>query len=261
VLNSVNVSANLVAEQIQRSRSGKMDRVAALLEQHAADLGDFLTRDTKGRQLPAYLVEVAKDLKREHESAVRELALLTKNVEHIKEIVAMQQSYATAVGVTEMVKITDLVEDAMRMNVGALERHNVHPVREYASALPEISVDKHKVLQILINLVRNAKYACDESGRADKRIIIRVSKADDRIQISVIDNGVGILQENLTRIFNYGFTTRKHGHGFGLHSGALAAKELGGALVVRSDGPGTGAAFTLELPLQPNGTRPTIVEN
>jgi signal transduction histidine kinase len=261
VLNSVNVSANLVAEQIQRSRSGKMDRVAALLEQHAADLGDFLTRDTKGRQLPAYLVEVAKDLKREHESAVRELALLTKNVEHIKEIVAMQQSYATAVGVTEMVKITDLVEDAMRMNVGALERHNVHPVREYASALPEISVDKHKVLQILINLVRNAKYACDESGRTDKRIIIRVSKADDRIQISVIDNGVGILQENLTRIFNYGFTTRKHGHGFGLHSGALAAKELGGALVAHSDGPGKGATFTLELPLQPNGTRLTIVEN
>jgi C4-dicarboxylate-specific signal transduction histidine kinase len=251
VLNSVNVSANLVAEQIQHSRSGKMDRVVALLEEHAADLDTFLTRDTKGRQLPAYIVEVAKHLEREHESVIGELASLTKNIDHIKEIVAMQQSYATAVGVTETIKITELVEDAMRMNLGGLERHHVHLTREYASALPEISVDKHKVLQILINLVRNAKYACDESNQGDKRIIIRVSRTEERIQISVIDNGVGILRENLTRIFNYGFTTRKHGHGFGLHSGALAARELGGSLVAHSGGPGTGATFTLELPLQP----------
>jgi signal transduction histidine kinase/uncharacterized protein YdeI (BOF family) len=254
VLNSVNVSANLVAEQIQQSRSGKMDRVVALLEEHAADLENFLTRDVKGRQLPAYIVELAKHLEREHESVIGELASLTKNIDHIKEIVAMQQSYATAVGLTETVKITDLVEDAMRMNLGALERHHVHLTREYAGDLPEISLDKHKVLQILINLVRNAKYACDESNQTDKRIIVRVARTEDRIQISVIDNGVGILPENLTRIFNYGFTTRKHGHGFGLHSGALAARELGGALVVRSDGPGTGATFTLELPLQPDGS-------
>jgi signal transduction histidine kinase len=253
VLNSVNVSANLVAEQIQRSRSGKMDRVVAMLEEHTTDLGDFLTRDIKGRQLPVYIVELAKDLEREQELVVRELGSLTKNIDHIKDIVSMQQSYATAIGFTEMIKITDLVEDALRMNAGALERHQVQLVREYDSALPEISVDKHKVLQILINLVRNAKYACDESGRTDKRIIVLVSKAGARLQISVIDNGVGILRENLTRIFNYGFTTRKHGHGFGLHSGALAAKELGGTLVAQSDGPGTGATFTLELPVQPNG--------
>lgn len=253
VLNSVNVSANLLVEQTRRSRSGNLGRVAALLEQHAADLGEFLTRDAKGRQLPAYIADLAKQMEHEHESMIKELASLTKNIEHIKDIVSMQQSYATAMGVTETVKITELVEDAIRMNISALERHNVHIMREYASALPEISVDKHKVLQILINVVRNAKYACDESDRADKRITIRVARADDRIQISVIDNGVGILPENLTRIFNYGFTTRKHGHGFGLHSGALAARELGGALTAHSDGPGTGAAFTLEVPLQSNG--------
>jgi len=165
----------------------------------------------------------------------------------------MQQNYATVMGVTETVKITDLVEDALGVNAGALERHNVQLVREYAGALPQITVDKHKVLQILINLVRNAKYACDESNRTDKRITIRVVKPDNRVGISVIDNGVGILRENLTHIFSFGFTTRKNGHGFGLHSGALAAKELGGSLSVHSDGPGTGAAFTLQLPLRPNG--------
>ena len=73
-----------------------------------------------------------------------------------------------------------------------------------------------------------------------------------RVKISVMDNGVGIPCENLTRIFRFGFTTRKNGHGFGLHSGALAAHELGGALRAHSDGLGQGATFTLELPLSQN---------
>jgi signal transduction histidine kinase len=71
--------------------------------------------------------------------------------------------------------------------------------------------------------------------------------------MTVSDNGVGIASENLTRIFNHGFTTRKDGHGFGLHSGALAAREMGGALWAQSDGPGKGATFTLELPLSAKG--------
>ena len=115
--------------------------------------------------------------------------------------------------------------------------------------MPPLAVEKHKVLQILVNLVRNAKYACDESGRADKALTVSVTNGDGRVRISVADNGVGIPPENLTRIFNHGFTTRKEGHGFGLHSGALAAKEMGGSLAAFSEGPGTGAAFTLELPL------------
>src|SRR5262249_920437 len=104
--------------------------------------------------------------------------------------------------------------------------------------------------QILVNLIRNAKHACDDSGRADKQITLRVANGDGRVKISVSDNGVGIPQENLTKIFNHGFTTRKGGHGFGLHSGALAAKEMGGALRVSSEGPGQGATFTLELPVK-----------
>ena len=136
------------------------------------------------------------------------------------------------------------------MNAGSLARHKVKVERDF-KALPSICTDKHKVLQILINLVRNAKYACDESGRSDKKIIMRVANGEGRVKIAVIDNGVGIPPENLTRIFNHGFTTRKDGHGFGLHSGALAAKELGGSLIVHSGGHGLGAAFILELPLQP----------
>jgi signal transduction histidine kinase len=133
-----------------------------------------------------------------------------------------------------------------------LDRHRIDIERDFDPNLPEITVDRHKVLQILVNLIHNAKYACDESGRPDKRLSVTIKNGDGRVRIAVADNGVGIPPENLTRIFSLGFTTRKTGHGFGLHSGAIAARELNGALRAHSEGLGKGATFTLELPvLQP----------
>ena len=135
--------------------------------------------------------------------------------------------------------------ESLNANIGHI-KEIVTMQQSYARAAGIVD----KALQILVNLVRNAKYALDEGGRKDKRLTIRVATdGEGSVTISVIDNGVGIPPENLTRIFSYGFTTRKNGHGFGLHSGALAAKEMGGSLSVHSDGPGQGAAFTLSLPL------------
>ena len=129
--------------------------------------------------------------------------------------------------------------------------HDIKIQREYESDLPEVPVDKHKVLQILLNLTANAKHACVDTGLKNRQVTVRVTNGDDRVRIAVSDNGVGISKENIKKIFNYGFTTRKKkGHGFGLHSGALIAKELGGALIAHSEGPGQGSIFTLELPLK-----------
>ena len=250
VLNSVNVSASLLLDSAKKSKVSSLAKAVALLNDHAADLGPFLAGDPKGKQLPAFLNLLSEEMAREQQRNLDKLELLRENIEHVKEIVAMQQSYARISGVIETVKASEIVEDALRINAGALARHGVVLIREYADDAV-LSVEKHKVLQILVNLIRNSKYACDESGRKDKQIRLSISKRDHQVSISIIDNGVGIPPENLTRIFNYGFTTRKDGHGFGLHSGALTAKELGGALTVQSEGPGSGAAFTLDLPTQP----------
>jgi PAS domain S-box-containing protein len=250
VLNSVNVSAALVVDNTKKSKVPYLGKVVALLNEHAGDLGDFMSHDPKGRQLPGYLSQLAGQLAREQQHAVTELELLRQNIEHIKDIVAMQQNYAKISGVTETVNVTHLVEDALRMNAGALARHEVELVRVYAD-VPPVTVDKHRVLQILVNLIRNAKYACDDTGRKDKQLKLQVARTETGVRIAVIDNGIGIPPENLSRIFNHGFTTRKKGHGFGLHSGALAARELGGALTVESQGVGHGATFILELPTLP----------
>jgi PAS domain S-box-containing protein len=254
VLNSVNVSATLVADQVRRSKGPNVGKLRDLLNQHRADLAHFLTEDPRGRIIPDYLATLAEGLDKEQATIVAELDSLRKNIDHIKDIVAMQQSYAKTSGVVETVSVPDLIEDALRMNAGSLARHDVDIAREY-HARPVITLEKNKALQILVNLVRNAKYACDESGRIDKMLTIRTTTENHRVQISVIDNGVGIPPENLTRIFAHGFTTRKTGHGFGLHSGALAAKELGGSLTVQSEGPGTGATFILDLPFMPEPSK------
>jgi PAS domain S-box-containing protein len=249
VLNSVNVSSSLIAEKMRHSKVSNINKAVGLIRAHENDLNNFFANDSKGRQLPGYLSSLATHLALEQEDILREISSLASNIMHIKEIVAMQQSYAKTSGVVESLKVADLVEDAICMNNGAMSRHQVKVVRDFAE-VPLILTEKHKVLQILVNLIRNAKYACDDSGRNDKQILLKVANGNERIKISVIDNGIGIPPENLTRIFGHGFTTRKDGHGFGLHSGALAAREMGGTLAAFSDGPGRGATFTLELPVQ-----------
>ncbi len=247
VLNSVNVSVNLLAENLQNSRLGNIAKLSALFHEHAADLGTFLGSDPRGQRVLPYLDTLADHLTGEQQRLLAEVDALRRNVDHIKDIVSMQQEYAKVTGVVETLSPGDLVEDALRMNAAALTRHDVELVREFAPA-PAVLVERPKVLQILINLIRNAKYALDEGGRQDKRLLVRLEHDARWVRVIISDNGIGIPTENLARVFTHGFTTRKDGHGFGLHSSALAAKEMGGTLTVHSDGPGQGATFTLELP-------------
>ena len=250
VLNSVNVSATVVAEALMKSERASLAKVVALLRQHDADLGSYLSHDVKGKQIVGFLEALATHLAAEHKKVVGEITELLKNIDHIKDVVSMQQSYAGVSGVTEKLNIADLLEDTLRMHGESLSKHDFEVVREFAT-VPEVTVDKHKLLQLLVNLIRNAKEACDAAKPAQKRLTLRVANGGGQVKISVSDNGVGIPPENLNRIFSHGFTTKKEGHGFGLHSGALAAREMGGALLVSSEGTGRGATFTVELPLLP----------
>jgi signal transduction histidine kinase len=251
VLNSVNVSAILIAEKLGSSRTGNLLRATELLRGQNGQLGNFLTDDPKGRLLPGYLAELSEHLSLENAEARTELESLMKNIEHIKDIVAMQQSYARMSGFIESLPVEDLVEDALRINAGAFLRHRVTLLRDY-EPVPVVAIDKHKVLQILVNLLRNAKYAMDDTEDSDRQLTVRIRQRGDddaAVVIEVADTGIGIPAENLTRIFSHGFTTRHDGHGFGLHSAALAAQQMGGRLYCSSPGPGQGAVFTLELPI------------
>jgi PAS domain S-box-containing protein len=249
VLNSVNVSATVLHEQLGRSKLTSLEQAIQLLQANLSALGPFLQDDPKGKLLPDFLIKVTQHLAAEHARWQDELRDMKKNIEHMKVIVSMQQSYAKVTGAIEPLSATELVEDALRMNEAALKRHGIRVECDFSN-VPLVLADKHKVLQILVNLVRNAKHAMSDVKMNDPMLGLKVYKnGSGRIKIQVRDNGMGIPAENMTRIFSHGFTTRAKGHGFGLHSGALAARELGGTLEAESEGPGKGATFTLELPV------------
>ncbi len=250
VLTSINVSVSLVTQRLKRSKAPDLCRVAALLQAQGGRLAEFLTSDARGKLVPGYLQALGEQLIKDTDAALENMAGLRKGLEHVNSAVAMQQNYAKLASVRETVSIVDLVEDSLRLSAGTFTRHGIELRREF-DPTPPITVDKHKVLQILVNLIRNATHACHESGRNDKSLTLRIAGDGALIRISVIDNGVGIPPENMSRLFTHGFTTRPSGHGFGLHGGVIAAQELGGSLRAESAGAGQGATFILELPRHP----------
>jgi signal transduction histidine kinase len=248
VLNSVNVSAGVVLGRLHKSRLGNLAAGIVLLREHHEACGDFFTHHPKGKQLPAFFDAIVGDLIKERTALMQEVQELQQNIDHIKQIVSSQQANARISGVLEVLAADPLVEDALNLAAAGLARHHVKVVRDF-QPVPPILTDRHKVLQILINLITNAKHALDHRTE-DRQLTLRVvPRGTDGVSIEVTDNGAGISPENLNRIFRHGFTTKKNGHGFGLHSGANAAKELGGHLVANSEGTGCGATFVLELPL------------
>ena len=257
VLNSVNVSANVLAESVRKSKAASIRKVADLIEANKADLVAFFGADGKGQLMPNYLATLAQQLDAEQQGRLAEIEQLTKNIAHIKDIVAMQQDYAKVAGMMENFAPRALLDEALRMASPELQRCSVRVELDCAATLPAVNTDRHKVLQILVNLITNAQQAMEETPAADRKLAIAASCSDGgHVAIAIRDSGCGIAQEDLTRVFNHGFTTKHSGHGFGLHSAANAATEIGGSLSGASDGPGTGATFTLKLPLaQPNAAK------
>ena len=254
VLNSVSVTAESVQKKVRNSKICYLSDVVDLLEEHKSELGTFMTSAERGKKLPDFLANLSKELIEEQERCLEALEALTKHVQHVGDIIQLQQSHSKTKGLIEPTSIAELVEDTLQINAEALTRNNVEVKREIAD-LPTVLLDRHKVLQILTNLISNAIYALSISNRDDRIIAIRINETkSESLRIDVSDNGIGIPKENLTRIFEHGFTTKKKGHGFGLHSTALSANELNGSIMVHSDGPGKGAVFTVELPFKTQET-------
>jgi len=250
VLNSINVSTDTLLKTLKKPMVGDVCRIAALFNEHQDNLESFLTADPKGKQIPSYLGLVAESLSGSHQTIQQELDSLVKKVDHIKQVIMSQQDIARAGSIREPVSVEDMMEQALVMAMPEPEKYHIQVVREY-SPIPTIMTDRHQVLQVLVNLITNAKNAMVEHSENTRRLTLRlgVPAGSAFARLEVVDTGGGIKAENLPKLFAQGFTTRKAGHGLGLHSSAIVAKNLGGALQAQSAGEGQGATFTLDLPL------------
>ncbi len=247
-LNSVNTSCSLAIDVARGSKLPGVSRIARTLGEHAADLPRFLTEDPKGAQVVPYLAQLGTHLEDEQKRMLAELEGLRGMIEHINEIVAAQQSHAQVSTLVEELSPLELLEFSLRLAEASLARHRIRVTRDYAQAA-NVRAQRQKAVQILTNLIRNAKEALDDIPEAGRQLQLSVKPGRSGfVEVSVEDSGPGIAAENLVRIFNFGFTTKKGGHGYGLHNAALAAREMGGSLKAFSAGHGKGARFVLELP-------------
>jgi len=247
VLNSVNVSASVIRELIRKTKADNLNRVVAMLQENENNIAEFISKDEKGKQIPKFLSLLSGQLNAEKENIYGELDELANNIDHIKNVISMQQSYAGSYGVREKVVLSDLVEDALKINLQGMDRHGIKVVKNYQD-IKQLYVDKHKALQVIINLISNAKHALVDCENTEKNLIIIISNENSMAKLEVKDTGVGIEGNDIQHLFEYGFKKRRDGHGFGLHHSAIVANELGGGISVLSEGLGKGASFILLLP-------------
>jgi len=247
VLNSVNVSTSLLKSHLKNSKINNLEKLVGVIKEHENDFCDFVKNDEKGKYIIPFLTELSAKLIQDKESQAIELDSLSDNIEHIKNIVTMQQSHTGSMGVIETLHASDVMDDAININLASMGKRGVEVVRSYEDD-PEIKVDKHKLMQVLVNLVSNAGHALSDK-RDDKRITTGIKKVEGSVVFYVEDNGIGIEGSDTARVFEFGFKKRKGGHGYGLHHSAIMAKDLGGKIQVKSEGLGKGARFELIIPI------------
>lgn len=252
VLNSVNVSAELMEENLKNLEFERIEKVASMMEDNLGNIQQYLTKNTQGKLILDYLKIFAKNHKEMQIEIAQELKVLLTHIHHIRDIIMTQQSYTGVGGVTEKITLQDALDAALKISSVSLD-NSISIEKNYGECVI-LLIDKSKLQQILVNLIQNARDSVLASNKKIKKIIITIKKmGKNEVVVSVSDNGVGISSENITRIFGFGFTSKKQGHGVGLHSCALAAKEMRGSLYAESEGLDKGATFILTLPLQ-NGS-------
>ncbi|MET0409694.1 MAG: ATP-binding protein [Polyangiaceae bacterium] len=249
VLNSVNVCGEMALRHARELPADKLGKLLALLDGQA-DLAAFFANDPRAPKALEYLRRLAQHVSDGQRELGSELGQLSRHVAHVAAIVSRQQEYART-SASERCQLPRLMDDALMLVRASHPRSDVEIVRVFAPDAPELVTDRHRALQILVNLISNALWALDQGGAQPARLVARIERGEGAVRLEIEDNGVGIALEDAGKVFQHGYTTRRDGHGFGLHTSQLTAQELGGRLSFVSAGRERGARFTLALPLEP----------
>jgi signal transduction histidine kinase len=247
VLNSLGVATTTLGCKLKALRVEQLQQASAMMIDNRETLAAFLANDERGRHLPDYIKALTARLADEVETARGETATIERLLQHLRDIVSAQQAYAKIGGHLESVDLRELSEAALL--VLEPKPASVDLVKCYAD-VPPVITDRHKLLQILVNLIGNARDAVQASDTGPHRIVIRIYRDADHAVISVEDSGVGMSDETISNLWRFGFSTKPKAHGFGLHYSANAAREIGVTITAQSAGPGKGSHFRVQLPLE-----------
>ena len=248
-LTGINIGLEHLQEEVLATRVDLLLRSSDLLQQHADDLAAFLTMDRRGKLIPTMIDKVSTHLNDGRERVLHHLEVLQDKVIQLNTVLHMQNKYATASQrLTESCLANEIIDDALQICAAALSQNRIAVRRQY-TALEPIKLERHRILQILINLISNAVHAMMELAPEHKRVLtVRVGQSSDSCIFEVEDTGAGVDEDIRHKIFTFGFTTRPNRHGIGLHASATDAQAMSGSLHLDLSGEEGGARFVLTLP-------------
>lgn len=247
-MNSINCAVEFLDERLQASRIPHLERATKLLREQAPRAADFFGQDPRGQKLIDYLVDLSQTLEAELQDNQADVARLQLTVRHIGDAIASQQQHAERTDFRQDVNLAELIRDALQLNEEVIEEAHVE-VEVRVPALPDVQLNRSKMLQILVNLIRNAVQAMRSDTVENRQLQISAQLLDDgTLDLSVSDTGPGFDAAIQSQLFTYGFTTKPEGHGCGLHYCANALNEVGGSIVAHSAGAGLGATFRIRVP-------------
>ena len=247
-VNSANCSVEVLDERLNRSKVVGLERAATMLRDQAPHAAEFFGQDPRGLKLIDYLISINDALQNERTDNKAEVLRLRETVRHIRDAISAQQTFAGRSDFRQDVELQPLLNEILKMNQELIRTSEVQVVVDLP-ALPELQLNKSKMTQVLVNLVRNAIQSMQDQPSDCRRLIISARCAeDDGIVIEICDTGMGFTPEVQAKLFTHGFTTKTDGNGFGLHHCANAIREAGGHVTAQSAGTGQGATFRIQLP-------------
>jgi len=257
ILNSVNISTEEISGTLKSSKLKGFLKANQIVGENLDKIGYFFTEHPKGKLIPGYYISLGDAMKDEHRIMTEEIVALADKVSMMRDVISTQQNYAKATLYTEDVLISEIVEDALKLQLASLRKQGVKIVKSYDESLRG-SVPKVKLVHVLTNLIKNGKEAMFDNDKHNKPQVLEIAMNDlggDTVEVRICDNGCGIEPDNLEKIFNHGFTTKTQGHGFGLHTCANFMTEMGGTLYAESSGLDHGSCFIVRFPLVCRGPK------
>jgi signal transduction histidine kinase len=250
-LNSISVSSEQIRELIEKSSGLTLPGIVDLINQHTDNVEEFFGHDPRGKQLPLYFTKLSEQLTREQKDLLNESNRQIKHIRLVSEIIRTQQDAAKKSGLLEQIDLSRIIEECLQVFAQQIKENQISIERNYLP-LPAMKGERHKILQVLNNLISNAIDAFDALKQERKTVLLRLYPFEEKsVVLEINDNGKGMSSEVLEQIFVFGFSTKKNGHGFGLHSAANLANEMNGTLSVESSREGYGSIFRLQLPIIP----------
>jgi len=247
VLNSVNVINQTNYEIIKKSKTIALQKTTELLTQNADQIAYYLSSDPRGKKVPELFIKLATALKEENISLEDNTYRMLNSISMMTNIISSQQEYAKTDLLQENIQLSSILDETINIQANLIKNYRVELKRHYQK-VPDIYAEKAKVHQILNNLLVNAIQATSVNDNTKLAIDLDIYQQEEKIIFEIKDQGIGIKDEDLTKVFHHGFTTKKKGHGFGLHSCANLMSEMHGTIHAESKGLGKGACFRLAFP-------------